>query len=206
MHTPILPQDLHIHTTFSTGDDSVVPEQTVGLVAGVGHARVVGISDHLDHVHGPAFAAYRDTVRRHELYLGVEVDGSAWIETALAHAGDLDYLLYHCRNHTSEYRGAERLLDSGLPVIVSHPLAFGADIARVPPECLLEVNNRYVWRSDWRCGFGPWVGRRRFVIGSDAHQPHWLGQHIARHVADVLGITETVLLTPPSATAHHDGP
>jgi predicted metal-dependent phosphoesterase TrpH len=34
-------QDLHIHTTYSKSDSSVVPEQTIAFVAAVKHARVV---------------------------------------------------------------------------------------------------------------------------------------------------------------------
>jgi hypothetical protein len=34
----MLQQDLHIHTTYSTSDNLVVPEQTVALVAAVKHA------------------------------------------------------------------------------------------------------------------------------------------------------------------------
>ena len=46
----MLQQDLHIHTTYSTNDNSVVPEQTVALVAAVNHANIVGISDHLEYL------------------------------------------------------------------------------------------------------------------------------------------------------------
>ena len=42
----MLQQDLHIHTTYSTSDTSVVPEQTIALVASLKHARIVGLSDH----------------------------------------------------------------------------------------------------------------------------------------------------------------
>jgi hypothetical protein len=34
------------------------------------------------------------------------------------------------------------------------------------------------------------VDRFRFVLGSDAHQPNWLSQAVARHVAVQLGVTE----------------
>jgi histidinol phosphatase-like PHP family hydrolase len=98
----MLQQDLHIHTTYSTGDSSVVPEQTVALVAAVHHARTVAISDHFE----------------------------------------------------------------------------------------IEINNRYVWRTDWKQYYGPFKERFRFVLGSDAHQPNWLGQSIARYVAAQLGVKE----------------
>jgi hypothetical protein len=44
----MLQQDLHIHATYSTSDNSVVPEQTVALVAAVKHANTGGISDHFE--------------------------------------------------------------------------------------------------------------------------------------------------------------
>jgi len=40
---------------------------------------------------------------------------------------------------------------------------------------------------------GPFTKRFRFVISSDAHQPHWLNQNVARYVAAELGVSETVL-------------
>jgi hypothetical protein len=43
-----LPQDLHIHSTWSDTDSAVVPEQTIALIAAVGHARIRGISDHFE--------------------------------------------------------------------------------------------------------------------------------------------------------------
>jgi len=39
-----------------------------------------------------------------------------------------------------------------------------------------------------------------FVIDSDAHQPHWLNQNIARYVARELEITETLLFTDAGET------
>ncbi|MBI5538393.1 MAG: hypothetical protein HY898_37060 [Deltaproteobacteria bacterium] len=184
-------QDLHIHTTFSTGDGAIVPQQTVGLVASIGHARVVGISDHIEYVYGEAFPAYRDEVRAHGLRLGTEVTDYRMLDDALAL--DVDYYVFHCEHRAECYRGAEALLSTGKPVIIAHPLVLGTDLERVPPQCLIEINNRYVWRNDWRSRLGPYVSRFRFVLGSDAHQPHWLNQSIARHVADELGIEETLL-------------
>lgn len=188
---PVLPQDLHIHTTFSNGDGAVLPEQTVAMVATVRHARVMGISDHLEFIYGRGFDTYRQEVRRHGLHVGVEVNGHDWIDDALS--VDVEYYVYHCRDVAADYRGAERLLATGRPVIIAHPLVLDTNLARVPDTCLVEINNRYVWRSDWRAGLGPWVGRFRFVIGSDAHQPHWLNQNVARMVAAALGVRETVL-------------
>lgn len=184
-------QDLHIHTVFSRGDSAVVPEQTVSLVANFPHAEVIGISDHLDYVHGSHFPEYERAVRDAGFHLGVEVDGAEWVGTALN--TPVDYYLYHCRDETRAYKGAERLLSTGKPVIISHPQVWRIDHKKVPSACLIEVNNRYVWRFDWRSFYNDFLGRFRFVIGSDAHQPNWLSQNIARGVAAELGIEETVL-------------
>jgi len=35
-----VPQDLHIHTTFSSGDTAVVEKQTVEFIARLGHAEI----------------------------------------------------------------------------------------------------------------------------------------------------------------------
>jgi histidinol phosphatase-like PHP family hydrolase len=185
-----LPQDLHVHTVFSRHDGAVVPEQTVELVAGIRHARVLGISDHLEYV-ADEFAEYARAVRAHRLRLGVEVNGAEWVDAAL----DLpvEYYVYHCRDRAEDYRGAERLAASGRPAIIAHPQALQTDLGRVSPACLIEINNRYAWREQgWR-ELVPFVGRFRFVIGSDAHQPHWLNQTVARFIARELGVPETLL-------------
>ena len=184
-------QDLHIHTVFSSGDGAIVPEQTVALVASVAHARIIGISDHIEYVHGPAFAAYRDEVRSHHLRLGTEVTTWRLVEQALAL--DVDYYVFHCENREESYRAVQRLVSTGRPVILAHPMALETDLDRVPAQCLVEINNRYVWRNDWRTRLAPYVHRFRFVLSSDAHQPHWLNQSVARHVASELGIQETLL-------------
>jgi hypothetical protein len=44
-----------------------------------------------------------------------------------------------------------------------------------------------------QAGFDKYVNSRHFVISSDAHQPNWLNQNVARHVCQVLGIRETIL-------------
>lgn len=188
-----VPQDLHIHTVFSTGDSAVAPQQTVQLVASVAHARVLGISDHIEFVSGDNFSSYSEAVRANGLYLGVEVSSSRWVAEALEL--DVDYYIYHCADNTREYRGAERLLSNSKPVIIAHPLMMQTDLNRIPQRCLVEVNNRYVWQHDWRKGLGPFVGRFGFILGSDAHQPNWLNQNVARYVASELGIVETVLFT-----------
>jgi histidinol phosphatase-like PHP family hydrolase len=182
---------LHIHTIFSSGDSAIVPEQTVELVAEVAHARVLGISDHADFISDADFLLYSETVKAANLYLGVEVSGSHWIAKALEM--DVDYYIYHCADKRSEYRGAEKLLETAKPVVIAHPLVMGTNLNRIPSPCLIEVNNRYVWQCDWRAGLTPFTSRFQFVISSDAHQPSWLNQNVARHVARELGIQETLL-------------
>lgn len=190
MTTETLPQDLHIHTTWSTGDASVVPEQTIELIAAVGHARIRGISDHFEHIF-TRFDAYRGAVQAAGLRVGTEVDGHEWVSAALD--APCDYRIFHCRDRDADYRALETLLADGPPVIVAHPNALDTDLRRVPPECFVEINNRYIWRCDWRRFYGPFRARFRFVISSDAHQPNWLSQTVARYVAADLGLRETLL-------------
>lgn len=189
-----LPQDLHIHTVYSTGDSAVRPEQTVELVTRIRHADVLGVSDHFEYILGETFERYSRDLRSHELYVGTEVDGWQWVERAVE--TPVDYYVYHCRDTAADYSAAERLAETGRPVIIAHPLVFPTDLDRVPEVCLIEINNRYIWRGDWR-RLSPYVERFRFVIGSDAHQPNWLGQNVARTVAAELGIEETVLFGEP---------
>jgi len=186
-----LAQDLHIHTTFSRHDGAVVPEQTVELVAAIAHARTVGISDHLEST-ADDFSTYAETLRSYGFLVGTEVNGADWVGEA--EAVDAQYYVYHCRDRERDYRGAERLLAAGKPLIIAHPLILETDLSRVPPQCLIEINNRYVWRSNWE-SLRPFTALFSFVLGSDAHQPHWLNQNIARYVAGELGIAETVLFT-----------
>jgi histidinol phosphatase-like PHP family hydrolase len=182
-------QDLHIHTTFSRHDGAVVQEQTVELVAEIAHARIIGISDHLESI-ADDFDTYAQTVRSRGFLVGTEVNGADWV--AQAEAVDAQYYVYHCRDREGDYRGAERLLATGKPLIIAHPLILETDLRRVPPQCLIEINNRYVWRSDWEI-LRRFITSFSFVIDSDAHQPHWLNQNVARYVARELGITETLL-------------
>jgi hypothetical protein len=63
----------------------------------------------------------------------------------------------------------------------------------VPDACLVELNNRYIWRCDWLDYYGPYRERFQFVISSDAHQPNWLSQSVARRAAAELGLTELLL-------------
>lgn len=187
----MLPQDLHIHSTWSDGDASVVLEQTIGLIAELRHARVVGISDHFELVGEEFFEDYSREVRAAGLVVGTEIDGHHWVPAAVA--VQADYRIFHCYDRDADYKALERLLETGQPVIVAHPNALDTDLDRIPPECLVEINNRYIWRCDWRAFYGPFVDRFEFVISSDAHQPNWLNQTVARHVAARLGVHERLL-------------
>jgi histidinol phosphatase-like PHP family hydrolase len=184
----ILNQDLHIHTTYSAGDSAIVPEQTVELVASLKHARVVGISDHFEYLLDGIFDTYTKETREAGLKVGTEVDGHRWATEAAGY--DFDYYIVHCRDLDADYRCLETLLATGRPVVVAHPNAFDTDLNRVPVECLVEINNRYVWRTDWKRYYGPFRDRFRFIISSDAHQPNWLGQAVAYRAAAQLGIRE----------------
>lgn len=176
------PQDLHIHTTFSNQDSSVVPEQTPEFVTWVAHSQVMGISEHFEHFADKAYGEYVGRIRSLDMLVGTEIDGAASVDFAASLA--FDYYIYHCRSIAADYRGIERLLATGRPVIIAHPNT------RVPDACLVEINNRYVWHCDWRTFYGPHVDRFKFVISSDAHQPNWLSQSVARRVAADLGIQE----------------
>jgi histidinol phosphatase-like PHP family hydrolase len=185
------PQDLHIHTIFSDRDSSVVPEQTPELIARIAHAKVIGISDHFEHFADDSYEDYVTRVRSLDLAVGTEIDGAAYVNFASTLA--FDYYIYHCRNIEADYRGLERLLATGRPVIIAHPNALGTDLNRIPEMCMVEINNRYVWRCNWLSFYGPYVDSFRFVISSDAHQPNWLSQSVARRVAAELKIEETYL-------------
>ena len=187
----MLAQDLHIHTTWSHGDSAVVAEQTVELVARVGHARILGVSDHFEYLVDDRIDAYADAVRQAGLRVGTEVNGHGWV--AAARQAPVEYYVVHCYDTDADYLALERLLDTGRPVIIAHPDALGTQLDCVPPSCFVELNNRYIWRGDWRAYFGPHVNRFRFILSSDAHQPNWLNQTIARYVADQLGIQETLV-------------
>jgi len=117
-----------------------------------------------------------------------------------AEAVDAQYYVYHCRDRERDYRGAERLLATGRPLIIAHPLILETDLRRLAPPCLIEINNRYVWRSNWET-LRPFAAVFSFVIDSDAHQPHWLNQNVARYVAGQLGITETLLFSENRGSA-----
>ena len=187
----MVPQDLHIHTIYSSGDIAVVKEQTIALIKEVRHASIIGISDHFEYlVDDQVFHQYEKEIRSAGFRVGMEVSGHPLVSEAILKSND--YFVYHCHRR-EDYRAIDLLLATGKPVIIAHPLILGTDLDRIPPECFIEVNNRYVWRSDWRTGFFKYVNERRFVISSDAHQPNWLNQNVARYVCQILGIRETLI-------------
>jgi hypothetical protein len=81
-NTLVYPQDLHVHTTFSKWDSAVVPQQTPELVARVRHARVLGISDHFEHLADQDYASYVDRIRALDMLVGTEVDGAGSVDFA----------------------------------------------------------------------------------------------------------------------------
>ncbi|QEN08766.1 hypothetical protein EXM22_12495 [Oceanispirochaeta crateris] len=189
-------QDLHIHTTYSFGDSAVVPQQTVQLIENLNHAELRGISDHFGYLKGDVFQKYKADLHQHGFYCGCEVNDSIDVLEAVNYS--FDYFIYHCRDKASEYKGAERLVETGKPVIISHPIAIGADLDKVPTDCYIEVNNRYIWKAEnYKAFYTPHLSRFRFVIGSDAHQPNWLNQTVARYAAAQMGIEETMVFSAP---------
>lgn len=188
----MLPQDLHIHTTFSLIDKAIVPEQTIKMIAFARHARVVGISDHFEMFVPGHYKEYCNEVRKHHLYLGTEVNGHINAEQAVNY--DFDYYVYHCwGNEPEDYEGLKWLQATGKPVIVAHPYILGTDLTKIAENSIVEINNRYIWRVDWQKELTPFLNKFRWVFSSDAHQPNWLNHTIARRVGQELGITETVL-------------
>lgn len=192
----MIPQDLHIHTVFSNADSAVVQEQTLSMIARIRHAEIIGISDHFECLIGSAFSRYTEEVTGRGFILGCEVSGYDWTREAADHP--FDYYIYHCRDDDRAYKGLSILIATGCPVIVAHPQMMGTDLSRVPRESLIEINNRYVWRNDFESFYAPFVDSFRFVFSSDAHQPHWLNQNVARMAGRLLGITEQILF-PVSA-------
>jgi histidinol phosphatase-like PHP family hydrolase len=189
----MLPQDLHIHTVYSSGDSAVVPEQTIDLIRKVRHARTIGISDHFEYlVDKETFSKYEKEVRAAGFKLGMEVSGHALVSEAVKRSND--YFVYHC-SRKEDYTALEHLLATKKPVIIAHPLILGTDLNMIPPECYIEINNRYIWQSNWRAGLYNHVHRCKFVVSSDAHQPHWLNQNMARAVCRELGIRESLIFS-----------
>jgi len=184
-------QDLHIHTIYSRGDRAVVPEQTLEMVDWLRHAKTIGISDHFEYLMGKRYSVYADHVKRFGFFCGTEVDG--YKEALKAVEYNFDYYIYHCFDRRKDYEGATVLLETGKPVIIAHPYALGTDLNRVPPKCYIEINNRYIWRYNWKKELKPYIQKFKFILSSDAHQPNWLNQDISIKVAKELGIEETII-------------
>jgi histidinol phosphatase-like PHP family hydrolase len=185
---PIYAQDLHIHTVFSSGDGAVSREQTVDLVAGINHARVIGISDHFEYIAEENYKNYSETVNGFGFRLGTEVDGHKWVDKALDY--HFDYYIYHCRDDQKDYKALEKLMSKNKPVIIAHPYAIGTNLNNLPENSIIEINNRYIIRCDWRTYLEDSLNKFRFVLSSDAHKPHGLNLNVSRFVADELGIKE----------------
>ena len=185
-HIRLLPQDLHCHTVLSSKDKDVHPLQTPEFIREHRHAEIIGISDHFDMI--VDFEEYSHRLRACGFFVGCEVDGADWVDQA--RNLPFDYYFYHLRPRDEDYEGRKALVATGRPVIVSHPMELGTDLSRLPDGAITEINNRYIWRNNWREFFTPHLGRLKFVISSDAHQPNWLGQRMARQVQCALGIDE----------------
>jgi histidinol phosphatase-like PHP family hydrolase len=186
-------QDLHIHTVFSVGDNVVSEEQTMDLIYKIKHAKIIGISDHFEYIGLEKYEEYRKGVLEYNFKVGTEVGGKEFVKEAAML--DFDYYLYHCFDSNNDYKGIDTLLNTGKPVIIAHPQMTDTRLSKIPPECYLEINNRYVFKYDWYSFFKDYIDKFNFIISSDAHQPHWLNQNAARYVARQLGIKETILFT-----------
>ncbi len=185
-------QDLHIHTVYSKTDSAVVPQQTIDLVAFTKHAKITGISDHFEMSMSEHFEEYKEEVRKNKFRLGTEVNGHKFASEALKY--DFEYYVYHCWGHEpDDYKAYNELCEKGKPVIIAHPYAIGTDLNLIPEGGIVEINNRYIWRYDWEKELSPFINKFRWVFSSDAHQPNWLNQNIARKVGEFLGVKETIL-------------
>ena len=115
----MVPQDLHIHTVFSTGDSAIVREQTPEFIFKIRHAQVIGISDHFEYIVDPdIFNIYEKELRRYGFYVGTEISGFSLISKAIK--TNCDYFVYHC-SEDKDYKAVELLLDTKKPVIIAHP-------------------------------------------------------------------------------------
>jgi len=189
-------QDLHVHTVYSTGDSAIVPQQRVEFIARLNYAEIRGISDHFEYLtEDSVFDDYQSKLHSLGFYCGCEVNDSVDAEKAVDYP--FDYYIYHCRDKDSEYRGAEKLLSTGKPLIISHPMAMGCDLNRLSSDCYIEINNRYVWKQDYMAYYPPHLNRFRFVLGSDAHQPNWLNLMIAEEAAEQLGVDNSLIFKAP---------
>lgn len=184
-------QDLHIHTVLSYGDSAVSEKQTLELISEIKHATIIGISDHFEYIGKDKFEYYHERVSSFGFKVGTEVDGKNFVNEASLM--NFDYYFYHCWDIKNDYKGIEKLLSTGKPVIISHPHVTDTQLNKVPEECFIEINNRYIYRYDWYNYFKDYTEKFNFVLSSDAHQPHWLNQSAARYAAEQLGVKETIL-------------
>jgi len=185
-------QDLHIHTIFSQSDSAVVKEQTPELIASIKHAKIIGISDHFEHMYyNDTLTEYLHILEKYNFRKGIEIDGHEYVEEAIKF--DFEYFIYHCWDISEDYEALNILLKTGKPVIIAHPYATGTNLNKVPDKCLIEINNRYIYRYDWKNFFSPYLEKFQFILSSDAHQPNWLNQTVAKYVARELNIKETLL-------------
>lgn len=189
---PHLNQDLHIHTIFSNGDSAIVAEQTPELVYRISHARIIGISDHFEYINNEEnYNSYCKSLRHYNFKIGTEINGHEFVKMAMTF--NFDYYLYHCWDKEADYKAIKFLLNTNKPVIIAHPYACDTNLDKIPRECYLELNNRYLYRYDWFNYLKNYTLEFKFVLGSDAHQPHWLNQNVAIMVAKQLGIKESIL-------------
>ena len=185
-------QDLHIHTSFSTTDSAVVSQQTIEMIDFIRHADIIGISDHFEMFMPQHWEEYKNEVKKYNFKLGTEVNGHLSVDEALKF--DFEYYVYHCWGHEpDDYKALIKLQSSNKPVIVAHPYATGTDLNRIPEGSIVEINNRYIWRYDWKNFITPYISKFKWVLSSDAHQPNWLTQQIATRIAEILNIPETIL-------------
>jgi len=192
LHKKLSKQDIHIHTVFSAADGAILPQQTMEMIAFAQHAEIVGISDHFEMFMPYRWEEYRKEVKKFNFHLGTEVNGHESVDLALRY--DFEYYVYHCwGNEPKDYTTLKKLQQSEKPVIIAHPYATGTDLNKIPEGSIVEINNRYVWRYDWKTFLSPYVNKFRWVFSSDAHQPNWLNQQIALRVANELSISETIL-------------
>ena len=188
----MLNQDLHIHTTFSEWDSAVVPEQSLDIIAAAKHARIVGISDHFECFMPAKFEEYEKEVKARGFHVGTEVNGHKYVNEAVHF--NFEYYIYHCwGNVKADYKAIDRLLDTNKPVIIAHPYALDTDLNKISEMCCVEINNRYIWRYNWKKELHKYKDKFNWIFSSDAHQPHWLNQTIAVSVAEEVGINETIL-------------
>jgi len=195
---PLCNQDLHIHTVFSVGDSAVVPQQTLDLISKINHAKIIGISDHFEYIGAENFKDYHKQVSSFGFLTGTEVDGKNYVKEAASL--DFDYYIYHCRDSENDYIGIDKLLSTGKPVIIAHPYITDTKLSKIHPDCSLKINNRHIFKYDWYSYLKDYKDKFRFVLSSDAHQPHWLNQNAARFVAEQLGINETILFGRQAAS------